>query len=128
QAMIALASRLWLVLRLTALLLGIAAACLAPFAVLAALTYFLLLGQQDINYYLADRPPRFYVACAIGGVLLLGAVALVAVLYVRWVFALCIVLMEERGPLAALKVSAERTRGIRWRIAAVLLGWQVIAV
>jgi glycerophosphoryl diester phosphodiesterase len=128
HAMTMLAARTLLVLRLTALILGIAVLGLAPFAALAALTYTLLLGQQDINYYLADRPPAFYAACTIGAVLLLGALALAAYLYVRWVFALCIVLLENQTPLPALKVSAERTRGIRWRIALVLLGWQAIGV
>jgi glycerophosphoryl diester phosphodiesterase len=128
HAMTALASRILLVLRLTALILGIAVVGLAPFAGLTALTYVLLLGQQDINYYLADRPPRFYVAAGIGVSLLLGALALAAFLYVRWVFALCIVLLEGEKPILALKLSAARTRGIRWRVAAVLLGWQVIGL
>jgi glycerophosphoryl diester phosphodiesterase len=128
HAMTTLAARVLLVLRLTALVVGIAALGLLPFAGLAALTYFLLLGQQDINYYLADRPPRFYVAATIGILLLAGALALTAFLYVRWVFALCIVLMENQGPVEALKRSTTRTRGIRWRIAAVLLGWQLIGL
>ncbi len=128
HAMTRLAARTLVVLRLTALVLGIAVLGLAPFAALAALTYTLLLGQQDINYYLADRPPSFYAACTLGGLLLLGAGALTAYLYVRWVFALCIVLMEDLVPIPALKVSAERTRGIRWRIAWVLLGWQLLGV
>jgi glycerophosphoryl diester phosphodiesterase len=128
HAMTTLASRILRVLQLTALVVGIAAAGLLPFAGLAALTYFLLLGQQDINYYLADRPPRFYVACTIGGLLLVAAAVATAFLYVRWVFALCIVLLENRRPVEALKVSAARTHGIRWRIAGVLLGWQLIGL
>jgi glycerophosphoryl diester phosphodiesterase len=128
HAMFALAARLWLILRLTALILAIFVVAIAPFAALAALTWSQLLGQQDINYYLADRPREFLVACGIGGLLLLTAGALAAYLYVRWVFALCIVLLERRTPILALALSAERTRGIRWRIAWVLLGWQGIGV
>ncbi len=128
HALVALASRILLVLRLTALIIGMAALGLAPFAALAALTYALLLGQHDINYYLAERPPEFYAACIIGGALLLGALALAALLYVRWVFALCVVLLENHCPLPALKVSAGRTRGIRWRIAGVLLAWQLVGL
>ena len=128
HAMLALASRILAVLRLTALVLAIAAVVLAPFAALAALTGYGLLGAQDINFYLAERPANFYLACVIGGLLLGGAMALAAFLYVRWSLALCIVLLEKQAPLAALKLSAERTSGIRWRIAAVLLGWQFVGL
>jgi glycerophosphoryl diester phosphodiesterase len=128
HAMLALASRILLVLRLTALILAIFVVAVAPFAALAALTWSQLLGGQDINYYLADRPATFYLACTIGGLLFVAAGSLAAYLYVRWVFALCIVLLEKCKPIQALVLSAERTRGIRGRIALVVLGWQLIGV
>src|SRR5262249_6116190 len=44
----------------------------APFAVVGGLAYLALLSRHDINYYLSNRPPNFYAAAAIGGVLLAG--------------------------------------------------------
>src|SRR5262245_20017367 len=127
-ALLALASRSARVLRLAALLLAAAAVLLAPFAALAALAYGALLGGQDINYYLAERPPRFYVACSVGGLLLASALALGAVVYVRWVLALPIVLFEDHQPVPALRASAQRSAGARWHIGAVLLSWQALAL
>lgn len=123
HAAVVLAMRSLRVLRLGGLLLVVSAAVLAPFAALAAGTYAWLLGDHDINFYLAERPREFYLAAAIGAVLLLGAVSLLAWLFVRWAFALPIVLFEDVQPLAALRLSAARTRGVRWRLALLLLGW-----
>jgi glycerophosphoryl diester phosphodiesterase len=127
QAFVVLAVRSVRVLRLAALVLAIAVVALAPFAALAALTYATLLGEQDINYYLAARPPRFYLAGAIGAGLLLTALALAAYLYVRWAFALPIVLLEDRQPIPALRASAVRMRDGMARVGGILLTWQVIA-
>jgi glycerophosphoryl diester phosphodiesterase len=127
HAFVVLAVRSLRVLRLAAVVLGVAVVVLAPFAGLAALAYALLLSDQDINYYLAVRPPRFYLACGIGAGLLLAALALAASLYVRWAFALPIVLLEDRQPLAALRASAARVRGAFVRVGAVLLAWQAVA-
>ncbi len=128
DGLVVLASRSVRILRLAALVLAIAAVLIAPFAGLAALTYFLLLTGQDINYYLAVRPPRFWAAAAIGGGLALTALALAAYLFVRWAFSLPIVLLEGRQPIPALRESARRARGIMGRVGAVLLGWQAIAI
>jgi glycerophosphoryl diester phosphodiesterase len=123
-AFVVLATRTLRVIRLAALLVALAAVVLAPFAALSALAYHLLLGGQDINYYLAVRPPRFLVACSVGGTLLLAALAVGAYLYTRWAFALPIVLLEDRLPIPALRESAKRVRGAMVRTGAILIGWQ----
>jgi glycerophosphoryl diester phosphodiesterase len=128
HALLVLAMRSWRVLRLAGKVLLVLVAVLAPFVVLAALTYGWLLGDQDVNYYLAERPPRFYVACLVGASLLVGALSLAGWFYVRWSFALPILLFEEQHPLAALRTSAERTAGIRWRLAGYLLTWLLVGL
>ena len=40
-----------------------------PFLGLGALSYWLLLAGTDINFYLTERPPRFWIAVVIGSVL-----------------------------------------------------------
>src|SRR5262249_40708266 len=123
QALVVLAMRATRVLRLAGLIVVLLTLAMAPFALAAALAYRWLLGGQDINYYLAVRPPRFYFACLIGGALLLSAAALAAWLYVRWAFSLPVLLFEDAQPIPALRPSARRTAGGRWRLAGPPPGW-----
>jgi glycerophosphoryl diester phosphodiesterase len=97
----------------------------APFAVLGGLAYLALLSRHDINYYLSSRPPSFYAAAAIAGVLLAGLAARLAVLYVDLVLVMPILLLEDRRGRAAMQESRGRIRGARLRIGAILLGWQL---
>ncbi len=128
HAAAALAMRATRVLLLAGKILLLLALALAPFAVAAALSYRWLLGEQDINFYLAERPPRFYAACAIGGVLSLCAMALVAWLFVRWLFALPILLFEDVPVWRVLRESADRTAGARRRLAWLTLGWLLLGL
>jgi glycerophosphoryl diester phosphodiesterase len=99
-----------------------AAVCL-PFAGGAALTYRLLLGDRDINYYLTFRPWNWYVALSIGGVLGVASLSLVTWLLVRWLFAVPAVVFENSSPLRAMRVSWHRTRNRFWSMAIVLASW-----
>jgi glycerophosphoryl diester phosphodiesterase len=101
---------------------------LAPFALLAVLTYVLLLSEHDLYYYLTDRPPVFWVAASIGGCLGLGALTAGLWLCVRWALALPILLFEKYSARAALRASRERVRGVAWVVTSNLLGWSVGAV
>jgi glycerophosphoryl diester phosphodiesterase len=95
----------------------------APFLGLAGLTYGLLLTGHDINYYLAEKPPAFLAAAAIGVALGLVLLALVTVLYVRGLFILPILLFEGGSIGSALRESRALTRGRSWRPGAVVVGW-----
>jgi glycerophosphoryl diester phosphodiesterase len=106
---------------------GLLALACAPFALLAALTYWLLLTQHDIYYYLKDRPPTFWLAAGIGAALSLSALAAGLVLLVRWAFALPILLFENQPPIAALRASRDRIRGIGWQVGSLLAGWLLAA-
>jgi glycerophosphoryl diester phosphodiesterase len=113
--------------RLGFLLVAVNVLVFLPIVGLGGLTYLLLLTAHDINSYVADRPPAFWIAVSIGGVLALAALAAAAFLYVRWVFALPIMLFETRAPIASLIESRNRVRGAAWRIAFILLAWHVLA-
>jgi len=113
------------VVRLSALLAGLWALALLPFILLAAMTYGIFLTGHDIYFYLTVRPTAFWVAASIGVVLLVGALATTIWLYVRWAFALPILLFEMQPPRAALRASRERMRGLGWRTGLILLGWLV---
>jgi glycerophosphoryl diester phosphodiesterase len=92
---------------------------------LAVLTYRLFLSEYDIYFYWKERPPVFWLAASIGGLILLAALAVSAFLYVRWAFALPILLLEKQSARAALRTSHERVRGVGWRVGFTLLGWLV---
>jgi glycerophosphoryl diester phosphodiesterase len=114
------------VLRLGATQLGALVLVASPFVVLAGLAYLAFLSRTDINYYLADRPPAFYAAAAVAGLLAVAAAAVGAWLYVRWSLALPIILFEGGWATAALRESAARVRGASWPVGATMLGWQFL--
>jgi glycerophosphoryl diester phosphodiesterase len=99
------------------------AVALAPFVLLAFLTYLLLLTEHDIYYYLNDRPPVFWLAASIGGVLCLCALAVGMWLCVHWAFALPILVFEKHNARGALRASRQRVRGVSWQVARNLFGW-----
>ena len=99
-----------------------------PFLAAIGVVYFALLRPHDINYYLAQRPPVFYVAAAIGAVILAALAALLVRTLARWALAMPHVLFEGVLPRRALGESARRSRGNRWVIVAVLASWAVVGV
>jgi glycerophosphoryl diester phosphodiesterase len=114
------------VLRLGAVQLGVLVLVFTPFLVLAALTYLALVSRNDINYYLSERPPAFWAAAGVAAVLVVAALVVGAILYVRWALALPILIFENLPVVAALRASAERSREGKWRIGTVLIGWNLL--
>jgi len=100
----------------------------APFVALAGLSYLALLSGHDINYYLANRPPAWYLAFGIGAVLAGALGAILVALYVSTLFAVPILLLEQRGVREAVRESRARTRGARVWIGAIVLGWQLLGM
>ena len=69
----------------------------APFLVAGGLVYLWLLTEFDINYYLTEHPPEFWIA-AILIAIVVGAMALVlARFFINWAFTLPLVLFEDVG-------------------------------
>ena len=87
-----------------------------PFAGGAALTYIFLLGDRDINYYLAVQPWQWWVALLIAGLLILLYLMVAAWLFVRWLFAVPALVFENLRPVGALKKSWQRTRHRFWAL------------
>src|SRR5262245_59497819 len=65
------ATRAISILRLTLVLFVRLLVLFVPFVAAIGATYWLLLREHDINYYLHARPPAFVVACVIVAVLVL---------------------------------------------------------
>ncbi|HKI19191.1 MAG TPA: glycerophosphodiester phosphodiesterase family protein [Isosphaeraceae bacterium] len=98
----------------------------APIAVLAGITYVVLLSRHDINYYLTDRPPSWYAALGVGAVLAAVLLTILAFLYVSAIFVMPILLFEDRRVTEAVQESRARTGGARLRIGTLVLGWQFL--
>jgi len=100
---------------------------LLPFALALGVTWWTLLRNYDINFYLSQRPPAFWVAVSIAGAL----AALLGILLVRamahWALALPLVLFEGASPRHALAESRSRSIGHRAHILAALTVWAVVA-
>lgn len=131
KATAAFAAALWRLPRLGGLALWqllAYAAVLAPFLGAAALTYRGLLSEHDINFYLKTKPPEFYTAVAIGVLLAVGAALPAACLYLRWCFALPILLFEETSARTALARSWQLTKTRLAAVARPLLAWAGIVL
>lgn len=108
--------------------LGIGAIVAVPFAAALFVLQKLFLGSHDINYYLAGHLGELAPALLIAVPILL-IFALVALrLYLQWIFALPLVMLDGVSPRQALRDSKALTRGYKLRIAVALGIWWVICL
>lgn len=98
-----------------------------PFAVIAWLVYRALLSEADINYYAQTRPPEFWQAVSIGGLLALLLFLAGSALYLRFALALPVCLNEARAPRATLRESWQLARGRLWMMTGWLGLWLLIS-
>ncbi len=96
-----------------------------PFLAAIGALYCLLLRTYDINYYLAQKPPEFWVAIIGSGLLLAVMAILILNKIAGWLVALPLVLFEGSGGRQALRGSEAATAEYRRRIALWLCGWLV---
>jgi len=115
------------VLRLTANMVVRLLAGLLPFLLVAGIGYLTLLRDHDINFYLATRPPAFWVAAVLGVVLIVSLAVLLVRTVARWALALPLVLFENVAPRQALGESARRSAAVRPLVIAVVASWAAFA-
>jgi glycerophosphoryl diester phosphodiesterase len=123
QVLLFLAGRMAGLFRLAVLVLLRVLLNLLPFVLLLLLLYKLLLSEYDINYYLAEKPPEWKWALALGGVVAAACAANLLRLFVSWVFCLPLMLFSGRSPTQALADSHAAARGHRVAISTWLLAW-----
>ena len=104
-------TRLSAFLRLGLLQAAVYLAAGIPFVLGIGLTYLALLREWDLNYYINVKPLSWWVAVAIAGAILAAYLVLVAWLYIRWLFAIPILVFEKAMPTGALRKSWRQTRG-----------------
>lgn len=89
----------------------------SPLLWLLALGYERILGEFDIYYVLLARPPEYWRFLSLAALIAAGLVLLNGSLYVRWLLALPFVVFEHYRPWPALLSSARSTKGVRWKMA-----------
>ncbi len=104
-------------IKLAAIQIGILLAINIPLALLAAATYWLLLTDADINYYLTFWPPKFWLAVSIGSLLVVIASVVQLAFVFRWFLAMPWLVIGNASAIEALRLSAEQraARPIVWR-------------
>lgn len=90
------------VLLMAAIQTTVALLCISPFLILAWLTYWFLLSDADINFYLANKPPKFLTAVGIGVILGFCVVAVLAWLLLKWFHALPRLIFERPWVVSCL--------------------------
>ncbi len=84
--------------------------------------------EYDINYYLSQHPPQFWIAAGIVALIAIGLLLLLARTIARWALALPLLLFENVSPRRALGESARRTTGSQALILATLAAWAASAI
>ncbi len=113
----------WPVLQVTGRIVAIGLVTAAPFLLAIGGVYLTLLREFDINYYLTEKPPVFWIAAGLGGGI--GTVLALALLRVLLpaVYALPLLLFEGREPKETLRTSRDRTTGHLRFLALWIVGW-----
>ena len=100
----------------------------APFLVAIGVTYWMLLREHDINYYLNARPPVFVTAFAIVAVLALSLAIVLGRKLAGWALVLPLVVFERMRPWRAFAESERRMSGRRVHAVLVFVSWGVLAL
>jgi glycerophosphoryl diester phosphodiesterase len=109
--------------RLGGMMILVSAVAALPILIAVRFTYSALLSGADINFYLAEKPPEFLAAVAIGCFLLAVATLVALILLGRWMLAVPAVLFEGAGARTALRRSVELGRGRRTKWVVTILVW-----
>jgi len=100
----------------------------APFAAALGATYWALLTDHDINFYLTDRPPVFWAAVAIFAVVGAALAIVLARKATSWLLVLPLVIFENVLPVRAFAMSARRMAGRSMSAAGFLAAWAGLAI
>jgi glycerophosphoryl diester phosphodiesterase len=122
------AANAFAILRLTVILVVRLLLLAFPFAVLAGAAYWALLRYHDINYYLTDRPPSFWIAAGLVGIDAFLLAIVLGRMVAAWVLTLPLVVFEDVLPVLAFGESRRRMEGRRMVAALALAAWGLAAL
>ena len=87
-----------------------------------------LLPKHDVNYYLKLRPPEFMLAASVIATAAILTTIVAVTLVARWRWVVQVVIFEQRRPSDAFARSAALSEGIRWKLAAAIVGVSVFSL
>ena len=102
-----------------------------PFLAISIAIAWVMLTDYDINYYLAEKPPIFFIAAASIGLILLTMFKVLFKHLLSWTLALPLILFSDVSPGDSFTTSENLTEGHKhfllltfgsWALAATLLG------
>ena len=95
----------------------------APFLAGVGGVYLLFINKHDINFYLVDKPPEFWWAIAIAGLLMMIMAVIVLKKCASWIIAMPLILFEGNRARQALRESARKVLAFGWTITFLLTAW-----
>jgi len=95
----------------------------APFLAGVGGVYLFFLNKHDINFYLVGKPPEFWWAIAIDGLLMMIMAVIVLKKCAGWIIAMPLILFEGNRAGQALRESARKVVVFGWKIALLLASW-----
>lgn len=95
----------------------------SPFLAGVGGVYLLFLNKHDINFYLADKPPEFWWAVAITGLIMMITAVIVLKKCASWIIAMPLILFEGSRASQALRESTRKVVVFGWKIAFLLFAW-----
>lgn len=99
-----------------------------PFVAIAGAVYWALLRDHDINYYLTDRPPAFWIAAVLIGFDVVLLAIVLGRMVASWMLVLPLVVFEGVLPVRAFAESRRRMKGRRMVAALALAAWCAAAL
>jgi glycerophosphoryl diester phosphodiesterase len=95
----------------------------APWLLAGGVVYLVMFRAHDINYYLSEKPPEFWVAAVLIALALMGFAWFVGRRLLSWAIALPRLLFGGESPSGALSASADATEGRKLRVLLLLGIW-----
>ena len=99
-----------------------------PFLAVAAGIALFLITDYDINFYLTEKPPEFWTAAILIGIVLVVMLVVLVRKLLGWSLALPLVLFGDVSPAQSFDESIRISRGNRKMILKVLVSWGTLAV
>jgi len=94
-----------------------------PFLAAVGALYLLFLQTYDINYYLTEKPPVFWLVAAVAGLLLTAMAGLIIHRIAGWLFAVPMILFEGLSGTEAMRASQEVTKDHLRKLMVGLIAW-----
>jgi glycerophosphoryl diester phosphodiesterase len=127
DALLSTAARAGGLLLFAALLVARVLLLTLPFLAVAAGIAFFLITDYDINYYLQEKPPEFWSAAVLIGIVLIVMSVLLVRKLLSWSLALPLVLFGGVPAAQSFRESIGLVQGNRKQVFAVLVGWAAVA-